>query len=611
MNNFCSKLNILKNIYNSSLFETILTNKYELLTFYTKTTKNKIKDDKDAIHYNNDKLFIDKYELPPIINKFIDDKLCDNLLHLYSICNAEKIEKISIIFIGNKSEHIISFFKKKSKHVNVIYIDNSASGEYSDTYIYINIKDMNYKNNKVIDFLEKSDYIYIFNNESIIKKMPNMEIELEYFFTLISIFSICLLSLEFNGVIYYEFMYFIHDETFKFLNYISNHFNKIVYHNHIITTEKIGFISFNEFNKNVKKIQSLNKNLITNYDIIGGKKEKKYKMSEESNKMSEESNKMSEESTDNNIKKYIVEPPNITLFIVDLENDISSHDICFPKLEISNYKIKFIQLFFDIYEKKIVELNKKYKEILYVREHHKKILIDIHPYITTLVSNGIEFCEKYNIEINKYYIDFVPLNNTYFIEKYFKKVPNVNLNNIKISVDSNYSITLPIVTERMVKYIKKNMPSIKYIIDGTANIGSTGITLSFHFNHIYSVELIKTTYDILTHNVTEYKIQNMTTFNESIITFMENIKKKINNFNTNEYCLFLDPPWTGVFYKTEDMIDLYLDDINIIDFIKKINIKYICLKVPYNYNMSYLYKAFYNIIIYRVSGFYFILITIY
>ena len=620
MNILSQKLDILNNIYKSSLFEIILTNKYELLTFFSNSTHNLSMRSGNSTHsvephYHNNKLFIDKYELPPIINQFIHDKLCDNLLHLYAICNTEKIlEKISIIFIGDKSEHIISFFKEKNKHVYVICINNGIENngientgiENNNTYM-INKKDMNYKNNKIIDFLAKSSYIYIFNDQKIIKQMPNIEIELEYFDLLVSIFSICLLSLEFNGMIYYEFMYFIHDETFKFLNYISNHFNKIVYHNHMITTEKIGFISFNSFNKNinVKKIHTLNKHLSTKYDITGGGNiitggKKGAKVEETVN---------SEETVNNDIQKYIVAVPNITLYIVDL--DTPSHEICFPKLDIPNYKLKFIQLFFDIYEKKIIELNKKYKEILYVREHHKKILIDIHPYITTLVSNGVEFCQKHNIEINKYYIDFTPLNHIYFIEKYFKKIPNVNLKNIKISVDSNYSITLPIVTEKMAKYIKKNMPSIKYIIDGTANIGSTGITLSFHFNHIYSVELIKTTYDILTHNVNEYKIQNMTTFNESIITFMENIKKNINNFNTNEYCLFLDPPWTGVFYKTEDIIDLYLDDINIIDFLKKIDIKYICLKVPYNYNMAYLYKAFYNVVIYRVSGFYFILITIY
>jgi hypothetical protein len=92
---------------------------------------------------------------------------------------------------------------------------------------------------------------------------------------------------------------------------------------------------------------------------------------------------------------------------------------------------------------------------------------------------------------------------------------------------------------------------------------------------------------------------------------MGNIKDNCKHYDPLTFCLFLDPPWTGVFYKIEKNIDLYLDQINIIDFIKGIkSIKYICLKVPFNYNFANLYKEFYNIIIYRLSGFYCVLITI-
>ena len=45
------------------------------------------------------------------------------------------------------------------------------------------------------------------------------------------------------------------------------------------------------------------------------------------------------------------------------------------------------------------------------------------------------------------------------------------------------------------------MPDVEYIIDGNANIGSTAAILSLQFKHIYSVELMKDTYDILDHNI--------------------------------------------------------------------------------------------------------------
>ena len=61
----------------------------------------------------------------------------------------------------------------------------------------------------------------------------------------------------------------------------------------------------------------------------------------------------------------------------------------------------------------------------------------------------------------------------------------------------------------------------------------------------------------------------------------------------NKYCLFLDPPWSGVYYKTENELDLFLGNMNILDIIKMIDTKYICIKAPSNYNFKSFYKYFY------------------
>ena len=92
-------------------------------------------------------------------------------------------------------------------------------------------------------------------------------------------------------------------------------------------------------------------------------------------------------------------------------------------------------------------------------------------------------------------------------------------------------------------------------------------------------------------------------YNDDIIDFVKNKK-----FNNTDHCLFLDPPWTGTFYKLETNLDLYLCDINIIKIMKDTYMKYICIKTPHNYNFTELYKNFYNVVIYRLSGFYFIMI---
>lgn len=70
----------------------------------------------------------------------------------------------------------------------------------------------------------------------------------------------------------------------------------------------------------------------------------------------------------------------------------------------------------------------------------------------------------------------------------------------------------------------------------------------------------------------------------------------------------MDPPWTGVFCKLEKIIDLYFGDLKVTDFVKNIDVKYICLKVPKNYNLSYVYDLFNNIHIYKAIQCYIILI---
>jgi hypothetical protein len=87
-----------------------------------------------------------------------------------------------------------------------------------------------------------------------------------------------------------------------------------------------------------------------------------------------------------------------------------------------------------------------------------------------------------------------------------------------------------------------------------------------------------------------------------------NDNKDLINKNINEYCIFLDPPWSGYFYKINKVTDLYLNDINILDLLKEMTIKYIYIKVPHNYNFSKLFNLFYNVTIYRFSGYYIIFI---
>ena len=205
------------------------------------------------------------------------------------------------------------------------------------------------------------------------------------------------------------------------------------------------------------------------------------------------------------------------------------------------------------------------------------------------------------------YNDFKPLNYKKVITKYFLK-KNINYNKLMLSIDSIYSITKPELSINICKKIQKNMPNIEYIIDGTSNVGTTAIVFSYYFKYIYAIEINDNTYKCLKNNINVYNINNIKAILDDITIFMKNKLKEINGYDINKYCLFLDPPWGGTNYKLKKNINLKLSNIDILDFLQEINIKYIIIKVPLNYNFLKLNNYFPNISIYKLNNFYIIFI---
>jgi hypothetical protein len=229
---------------------------------------------------------------------------------------------------------------------------------------------------------------------------------------------------------------------------------------------------------------------------------------------------------------------------------------------------------------------------------------NIHSILSYNIESCIDFCNKYNIKIEQYYQSFKPLNYKNIVQTFFIHKKGLNYHKLMIQVDSIYSITYPEDSIKLCKYIKYEFPNVSTVIDGTSNVGTNTIVMAYEFDNIISCEINKKTFDMLKNNVSVYNIKNIKVYNDSIISLM----KQLNN-DPLITCLYLDPPWTGIYYKLEESIDLLLDNINIIDFIQSINIQYICLKVPFNYNIKSLFRKFKLIKIYNLSSFYCILLT--
>tara|TARA_Y100000768_G_scaffold135612_1_gene100955 strand:- start:1984 stop:2841 length:858 start_codon:yes stop_codon:yes gene_type:complete len=176
--------------------------------------------------------------------------------------------------------------------------------------------------------------------------------------------------------------------------------------------------------------------------------------------------------------------------------------------------------------------------------------------------------------------------NSFNKKKYFKyinfaNINNVNLKNLKIHNDSYYSITnyydANYITNLIYKYYnKKNI----IITDATANIGGNTISFGlFNYKFINSVEIEELCYNYLINNINCYNLKNIKAYHNNYLDIYLKLYQDV---------VFLDPPWGGPEYKKENKLDLFLDNINIINIINTLFLETlttsIILKAPFNYN---------------------------
>jgi len=170
-------------------------------------------------------------------------------------------------------------------------------------------------------------------------------------------------------------------------------------------------------------------------------------------------------------------------------------------------------------------------------------------------------------------------------QRLFPVGPTININKLKISDNSSYSMTKPKQATEVSKIIKQyiNNKHAK-ITECCSNVGGNTISFAKYFDHVYAVEMDKTTYDNLLNNIKIYGLNNVTTLNKNYLDVWKTIKSDV---------VFLDPPWGGYGYMKNPVVDLFLSDINIIDIIEDLmnmGTKVVVLKGPINYNYDALCK---------------------
>ena len=190
------------------------------------------------------------------------------------------------------------------------------------------------------------------------------------------------------------------------------------------------------------------------------------------------------------------------------------------------------------------------------------------------ISIGVDWCNENNILISEYYEQKLYKETNYkYLKRIFYPRSNINYRKLKIYYDSFYSVTFYSDYLEIINVIKKYFPTEKNIVDACSNVGASTISLSYDFDQVIGVEIDKYRYDFLKNNVNVYKKKNIKLINDDYL----NLKNKYK-----DYLTFFDPPWSGIYYKIEKSIELYLGTKNIKECLNK---KYI-MKAPYNFNYS-------------------------
>jgi len=182
-------------------------------------------------------------------------------------------------------------------------------------------------------------------------------------------------------------------------------------------------------------------------------------------------------------------------------------------------------------------------------------------------------------------------------------------NCLKIDNDSLYYISHKTVSLQITNIIIENLEKYKInkenviITDCTGGVGGDTIQFSQHFNFVYSIEIDQTRFDYLKNNLIVYGSKNVKIFNDDFLNILPIIP--------DHHVIFIDPPWGGSEYKKIKNIRLKISNkYELEDLCETImfnNIKknplFICLKLPKNYDIEYMYHKLIkcNIYLYELN----------
>lgn len=361
-----------------------------------------------------------------------------------------------------------------------------------------------------------------------------------------------LTSLNKGGDLYVNLNYYYHEPNIIFLQYILSFFDNVQYIDNILTANKIGYnmLKFNNYN-NTDPIEL--EQILDQYTKVHNK--------------------------------------NVPVTVVNVfyctNNDDQKKEQIIKSLFKGQLDENFVAYLSKLYKQQNAHLKMLIKRVNFI--DYKKIF----RHINNQIDIAINWAQQHNVEVNDQYNKSKIIMKPNIIRKYFRSERGVDLFKIEMTNDSLYSISSPDVADQMSKLIKNALPSAKIIIDGTANVGGNTLSFSSYFDHVIAVEINLDTFNVLKNNVETYKRKNVELINDDFLNLVPVLSADV---------IFMDPPWTGTFYKMNDKMDLFLSEVNIIDIIPKLKCQVIALKLPSNYNIKGLLDKVNNLEIHKIYG---------
>jgi len=150
--------------------------------------------------------------------------------------------------------------------------------------------------------------------------------------------------------------------------------------------------------------------------------------------------------------------------------------------------------------------------------------------------------------------------------------------------EAMYSITQSGIAQQISNDIKRIFPRINknsIITDLTACVGGNTINFAKNFKFVNAIEIDDEKFKMLINNASAIGVSDNINFINNDGTVF--VKELIHDV------VFIDPPWGGVYYKSNNVINLmlndrFIEDIIINDIMDTTN--YIVIKVPVNFDIN-------------------------